>query len=113
MSLWPFRRPRTGSPDPERFLAELARAHPGKAGYADLDRYRDFRQLFLETDRGRRVLYELLSWGHVFRASAPMAQFDPHKTLFHDGERSIALKIMATLTAEPQDRPANANTKEP
>jgi len=112
MIRWPFGRSCTGSPDPERFLAELARAHPGKSRYADLDRYRDFRALFLETDRGKRVLYELLSWGHVFRASAPMAQFDPHKTLFHDGERSVALKIMATLNAEPHDRPAKANTKE-
>lgn len=100
---------RRGNPDPERFLAELARAYPGKGRYTDVDRYRDFRALFLETDRGRRVLYELLSWGHVFRASAPMAQFDPHKTLFHDGERSIALKIMATMNAEPMERPAQAN----
>ncbi len=113
MIRWPFRRTRPGNPDPERFLSQLARAHPGKSRYADLDRYRDFRALFLETERGRRVLYELLSWGHVFRASAPMAQFDPHKTLFHDGERSIALKIMATMNAEPMERPAKINAKEP
>ena len=109
---WPFRRHRIGDPDPERFLAGLARAHPGKSRYTDVDRYRDFRALFLETERGRRVLYELLSWGHVFRASAPMANFDPHKTLFHDGERSIALKIMATMNAEPMERPTKTNTKE-
>ncbi len=109
---WPFRRTRLGCPDPERFLSELARSHPGKVRYTDLDRYRDFRTLFLETDRGRRVLYELLSWGHVFRASAPMANFDPHNTLFHDGERSIALKVMATMNAEPLERPTKANRKE-
>jgi hypothetical protein len=106
--LWPFRRNRVGNPDPEAFLAELAASYPGK--YRPKDRYRDFRRVFLDSEQGRRVLYELLSWGNMFRPSAPMARFDPYETMFHDGERNVALKIMSTMHAEPRERPVG--TKE-
>ena len=93
----------TGPPDPEAFLSQLAETHPGK-NYSKMDRYRDFRRLFLDTDMGRRVLYEILAWGNMFRPSAPRANFDPYQTMFHDGERNIALQIMTTMNAEPKDR---------
>ena len=103
---------RLGNPDPDAFLAELSRAHPGKQSYSSMDRYRDFRALFLGTEQGKRVLYELLGWGGVFRSSAPRAKFDPHQTMFHDGQRDLALRIMATMNAEPADRPSKATNKE-
>ena len=106
MTRWPWRRYDVGDPDPEAFLAELAASHPGKA-YKPMDRYRDFRRLFLDSEQGRRVLYEILRWGNMFRPSAPMANFDPHETMFHDGERNVALRIMSTMHAEPRERPAN------
>ena len=90
------------------FLSELASVHPGK-GYSKMDRYKDFREVFL-TDQGMRVLYEILSWGHMFRSSAHLGKFDPYETMFHDGERNIALQIMYTMRAEPRDRPTS--TKE-
>ncbi len=107
MIRWPFRRHRVGTPDPEAFLAELAAAHPGKSYDKSVDRYREFRRVFLETDQGRRVLYELLAWGGMFR---PRRSFDTNETFFHEGERNIALKIMTTMNAEPKARPAS--TKE-
>lgn len=103
---WPWRRYRVGTPDPEAFLAELATVHPGKS-YKPMDRYRDFRRVFLETEQGRRVLYELLAWCGMFR---PRRSFDTNETFFKEGERNIALKIMTTMNAEPIARPAT--TKE-
>ena len=107
--IWPFRRHRVGNPDPEAFIAELAASHPGK-GYRPMDKYRDFRRLFLETDQGRRVLYEILGWGGMFRPSSRQGNFETNETFFHEGERNIALKIMTTMHAEPKARPTS--TKE-
>lgn len=98
-----------GNPDPEKFLAALAASHPGK-GYSKMDRYRDFRRVFLDSEEGKRVLHELFSWGNMFRPIAPMSKFDPYETAFHDGERNIVLKLLAVMNAEPVNRPTN--TKE-
>jgi hypothetical protein len=89
---------RRGRPDPEALFADLARAHVG-IGYGDADRYRDFRQVFLATDQGRRVLYEIFTWANLFRAV--FIPGDPYATHYRDGERNIGLKILATLNAEP------------
>lgn len=110
MNRWPWRRHHVGTPDPEAFLAELAAAHPGKSYNKSIDRYRDFRRLFLDSEQGRRVLYEILSWGHVFRCPAAMSNFDPYETMYHNGEANIAKQLMATMNAEPKARPAS--TKE-
>jgi hypothetical protein len=94
-----------GRPDPEALFADLARAHSGIA-YKDADRYRDFRQVFLDTAQGRRVLYEIFTWANLFRTV--FIPGDPYATHYRDGERNIALKILATLNAEPAEPPAEA-----
>lgn len=99
---------RLGQPDPEAFFAELASAHAGK-NYTKMDKYRDFRRVFLDSEEGKRVLYEILSWGGMFRPSS-RGNFDTNETFFHDGERNLALKIMTTMNAEPKARPTS--TKE-
>ena len=106
MIRWPWNK---GNPDPEAFLAELSAVYPGKR-YRNIDRYRDFRRVFLDSEQGMRVLYEILSWGHIFRSTATIANFEPYETMFHDGENNIALRIMSTLNAEPKERPTS--TKE-
>ena len=108
MVKWPFRR--LGKPDPEAFFAELASAHPGKR-YTRLDKYRDFRRVCLDSEQGMRVLYEILSWGNVFRSTATIANFEPYQTMFHDGENNIALRIMSTMNAEPKERPTSSKEK--
>lgn len=109
MIRWPFRRHSKGTPDPEVFLAELAASHPGKA-YKPMDRYRDFRRVFLGDEQGRRVLYELLSWGHMFRSPAKMSNFGTNETFFHEGESHFAKLIMSTMHAEPKARPERAKS---
>lgn len=106
--IWPFRK--IGNPDPDAFFAELQRSHPGKARYTKMDRYRDFRRVFMDSEQGRRVLYEILLWCHITRPSGPLAKYDPYETMFLDGERSIGINIMVTMNAEPSARPTS--TKE-
>lgn len=107
MIRWPWRR--LGKPDLDAFFAELQQAHPGK--YGKMDRYRDFRRVFLDTEQGKRVLYEILLWCHITRPSAPRAKFNPYETMFLDGERSIGIDIMTTMNAEPKARPTNTKEK--
>ena len=107
--IWPFRRHRVGDPDPEAFIAELAASHPGK-GYRPMDRYREFRRVFLQDDQGRRVLYEVLSFCCMFRSAAPRAKFNPYETAFLNGQQDIAFRLLATMHAEPKARPTS--TKE-
>lgn len=96
---------RRGRPDPEALFADLARAHSG-TGYGDDERYRDFRQLFLGSDRGRKVLYEIFTWANMFRPV--FVPGDAYATHYRDGERNIGLKILAALNAEPAPRQAEA-----
>lgn len=109
MIQWPWRR-NVGSPDPEAFFAELAASHPGGRYKTSMDRYQDFRRVFLDSEQGRRVLYEILLWSHIGKASAPGADFNPYETMFRDGERAIGIKLMITMNAEPKARPTS--TKE-
>lgn len=97
---------RKGRPDPDAFFAELRAVYPGR-GYTNLDRYRDFRAVFLGSDAGKRVLYEILSWCRLFRAAAT---FDSNKAFFREGERNIGLRIMASMNAEPSDAPTRAQS---
>ena len=103
-----FSRLRMGTPDPDAFMRQLQAAHPGGRAYSKVDRYRDFRQVFLETEQGRRVLYEILLWSHMFHPSAPAAKFDPYEAMFLDGERSLGQKIMRTMNAEPVEQPQSS-----
>ena len=98
-----------GNPDPEAFLAVLAASHPGKS-YSKMDRYKDFRRLFLDTEEGKRVLYEVLSFCGMYRSAAPAANFDPYQTMFLNGQQDIAFRLLATMNAEPKERAAK--TKE-
>ncbi len=103
---WPWRRAR---PDHEAFLTELATSHPGKQ-YQKIDRYRDFRRVFLDSEQGRRVLYELLALCGMYKSAAPRAKFDPYETMFLNGQQDIAFTLLGTLNIEPKARPTS--TKE-
>lgn len=99
-----------GDPDPVAFQARLGRAFgidPRRYPAAAL--HRDFREVLAKTARGQRVLYKILEWGHVYQPS--FVHGDPHGTAFRDGERNLALRILAALNAEAfDDRTAVAVT---
>jgi len=97
--------------DLESFFANFGATHPGPGNYQPLDRYRDFRQVFLSDDRGRRVLHEILSLGRMMSSPLPAAgQIDANRVLASEGRRTLALDIFAIIHCEPAiSRPARAN----
>lgn len=95
-----------GGSDPLEFFERLRLVHFGPS-YSEVDRYQDFRKVFLDTTEGRRVLYQLFDWGHVFHTNmVPGASVDSHLAFFRDGERSIVLQILAVLDTAGEEPPA-------
>jgi hypothetical protein len=100
-----------GIDDTGRFF-ETVNALPSGDTYTEMDRYRDFRRVFLDTEEGRRVFRTLLQWGHMFRTSMPPGHVaDPLKLAFSEGERNLALRMVDTINREPRSRPVTANRK--
>ena len=90
-------------------LGMLQALHPVE-GYAPMDRYRDFKDVF-STDQGKRVLREILSWGRVFRSPSFSSPIDPYAMAVTFGERNMALKLLATINHEPRTQATTAKRK--
>lgn len=88
-----------GRPNLDALLNELSPHHPGES-YQAVDRYRDYRAVFLESNRGRRVLWDILIMCRLYKSS--MNQ-DSHVTAFNEGKREIGLRILGTMNAEPSE----------
>ena len=71
----------------------------------------EFRALFLGSARGKRVLYEILSWAGMFRPS--FVPGDAFATHYRDGERNIGLRLLAMLGTTPGVNAAEAETESP
>lgn len=96
--------------DSEGFADQLLNSQ----GYAtEMERYADFRQLFLGSDQGKRVLNEIMRWGHTFRSNSNVAGYDPIKMNIADGQRGLANRILTTAHIEPKAKPIFANSKRP
>ena len=67
--------------------------------------------MFLGSEQGRRVLAEIMLLTHINTSSAKLASYDPYKTAFFDGERSVGIKLMMIVNTEPRPRPERANTE--
>ncbi len=81
--------------------------------YDPIDRYNDFRKVFLETEQGRRVLRQILGWGnllksHLVRMPNPI---DPYTVVAREGERNLALRLFSVMMVEPPKRPDGQTTK--
>lgn len=75
-----------------------------------LDRYRDFRQVFLATEAGRRVLDDLLFMARFHERTA--VKGDALETYFREGQRSVALQVLIILEREPGQPPQRQQTRE-
>jgi hypothetical protein len=84
-------------PDPEHFLAELAKAYSGQ-GYTKEDRASDFRRVFLASTEGKRVLYQIMGWSRLFGST--VVPGDPHMTYHREGSRDIGLRILSVLQSD-------------
>lgn len=98
--------------DPISFYMELLRHHPGMTYRGSMDRYRDFRELFLKDERGKRVLCEILMWGHLWDAIPSKSPIDNNEVMFMLGARNMALKIQSVINTEPkQVKPAKTRSR--
>lgn len=79
--------------------------------YLPKDRYQDFRNVFMGTEEGKRVLREILSWGRLFNPSVMSKPIDPYAMALREGERNMALRLMVTVYNEPLERPAKTQRK--
>ena len=73
--------------------------------YTVMDRYRDYRAVFWGSDQGRRVLKDIIKFGHGIRTTAigPDPTIDPYRMAIHEGERNMALRILKISSAEPSE----------
>ncbi len=88
----------------EQTLQMLANL-PSTLGYTRSDRFHDFQRVLNGSPEGKRVLAEILSWGHMLKPSIMGNPVDPYLLAFRDGERNIALRVMATVNNEPREQP--------
>jgi hypothetical protein len=98
-----------GNPDPEAFFKELQKASRPDGKYTNMDRYRDFREVFMVSDAGKRVLNELFMMTHIH---APSIKGDSKVETVYvlEGERNIGLKLMSVLNCEPSRAEAPTRT---
>ncbi len=102
----PWWRRKQGGADPISFQAQLVAAwgiDPRR--YSAEALRRDFSATFTDA-RAQRVLYKILEWGHVYQPAHVAG--DSHATAFRDGERNLALRILAAIITEPE---ADAQTR--
>ena len=76
--------------------------------YTDTDRYREYRQVFLGSQAGERVLRDiLLKTGYSFPGAvmqgAEARPPTPDEALWQGGARDVGYSIMRTLAIEPKE----------
>lgn len=96
------------SADIDALIAEFAVQAP--TGRTPQNIYSDFRQTFLATDAGQRVLHDILRWGHVWQSSH--VRGDAYQSTFYEGGRFLALRILKTINIEPDASPTQQQTRE-
>ena len=74
---------------------------------SDLERYQDFRELFLGSEIGRRVFNEILGMGYMANDTTKFNTngVDPNATLISTGERKLALSIHKLVMVAPSAPP--------
>ena len=74
---------------------------------SDVERYQDFRELFLGSEIGRRVFNEILGMGYMANDTTKFNTngVDPNATLISTGERKLALSIHKLVMVAPSAPP--------
>lgn len=90
-------------------LIDALASLPNPQSYTPKDRYNDFRRVFMGTEEGKRALREILSWGGMFRPSVIGNPIDPYRMAVREGERNMALKLLAAVYQEPPEKPVKTS----
>lgn len=106
--IWPFRRRRSRF-DPEALMADLAQAWGANRKPDAIAA--DFKHVFLGSEAGKRVLYQILGWSHLWDPSFVAGESDT--TAFKEGERNVALRILAALRSDPKPLPQRQRQRAP
>lgn len=79
----------------------------------DMERYKDFREVFFGSEQGQRVFKEILGMGYMLNTTVKYNKYgvDTNATLITTGERKLALLIHKTATHEPAMAPPKRQTK--
>jgi len=81
------------------------------SAYTDkMHRYSEFREVFLGTDAGKRVLKEIMIMGRMTRSTGSR---DPYETARRGGERDHSLGIAKIIFVEPHESPEKQITTDP
>jgi len=102
---------KAGKPVTDDELLALIESLPITPDYTPTQRYQDFRQLFTGSPQGKRVLREILAWGRMFRPSVNSSPVDGLAMAVRDGERNMAIKLLAAVNVEPPEQQAKATSK--
>lgn len=92
-------------------MLDMLASLPSQEGYMEMDRYRDFRKVFLGSDEGKRVMREILAWGRLFRAPVLGRPIDPYAMAIAHGESNIAKKLLTIIHDEPKEKPQRTGKK--
>ncbi len=101
-------------PEEQAFLTILKSSYYGIGNRTKLDRYREFRHIFLGSNEGKRVLSEILG---MAKLSARLAQpypapVDEKRLLIQEGARQLAADILDVIHKEPSmDKPVVQNRR--
>ena len=87
------------------FFALMAEVDAARKTSSDMDKYRDYRQVFLGSEQGLRVLASILADCHFFRTPVQSRPVDPYATHIAIGERNAAQRLMKTIMEEPKPKP--------
>lgn len=89
-------------------VAELQASAPMGPDYTETDRYREFRQVFLSSEQGKRVLWHIMDLGNLFGTA-----FDPNPHIHaqNEGWRNLAVRIFQIAHVEPKAKPTKQNVK--
>lgn len=80
--------------------------------YTAMDRYRDFRRVFMSSPEGQRVLWQILSWAHLLKPPVMGRPIDPYLTHVMAGESNLGLRLLKTINEEPPvERPGQTARK--
>jgi len=101
-------------PEEQDFLTILKSSYYSVGDRTKLDRYREFRNIFLGSDEGKRVLYEILGMAKLqARLVEPYpAPVDEKRLLLREGARQLAADIIDVIHKEPStDKPVVQNRR--
>ncbi len=94
--------------DPYDLLREAVNAaEPGYKNSRQM--HEDFRSLFFETPKGKRVFNQIMEMCGFFRTA--VVKSDPYATHVREGEKNIAASIWATCLHEPKVLPTHTKNR--